>query len=1047
MKKLVSILLALVMLLSLVPVALAEEGNVAQVGETGYATLAEAIEAVADGGTVTLLAAVTDLDTIKITGGKKVDLNLNGKSITFNADNHFTVDNGALNVTGAGKISSSHGNDDNTWLPTIYAYGTDTNKADYSVVTIGKDVVIDNQGSYGLAIGHSNKKAYGAKVIVNGTVTSTYGFTVTGNATATDGNIPEITVTESGKIETADGSGIYAAGYGVYNIAGTLSGTEFGIEIRAGKLNVANTAKISATGNFSDPVPNGNGSTVTGAAIAVSQHTTNLPIEVNIKGGEISETGKNGYALYEIDTVKNETAENVSKDVSITVSGGSFNGNVYSTNKKLTITGGSFSSDPSAYVAAGYKAVNANGTYTVKILDEAKVAAIGNVKYDTLAEAVAAVKDNETITLLDNVTLSGDLAINNGKTFTIDLNGKTLGGADLFINGSAFVTAKNGTISGDVWLKTTDKDQKYNSFTLAEDAKIETAGYGIVVTQIAVGANNYGSVVDIQGSVTGKESALWVLGNIKTDLKTAKNPVTVTVGPKAKLINNDAAKDSTSLQMAGACVVTVADGAQVTGGTAIEVRAGNLTVNGGIITGTGTPTEVKPNGNGSSTKGAGIGIAQHTTKLPINVTVSGGTISGHTAFLESNPQGNDEAAQAGITLSVAGGKFEAINGGTNAVSSESGKTGFITGGTFSVNPIDYVQKGYAVTKVKDNEFTVAPVKDTAAVEVTNNSDAGKTSVTIDTITPDNASGGDTNTIDISSLDTGKPTNEIKVNESQLNQIMNPTATKPVEFKLSSKLSVAFSAAAAQNIASQSGFTGEIILTVTPNATVTGTELTAKNSVANAKSQVVTVTLTGGASGATPAELYAAATAKGKVTITVPFDMTGYNRLNVYYLDPTTGKAVHVGRATYDTNAGTATFDVEHFSSYVLVPGKSSSGGGSSSGSGSVGSGAHTVTSDLTGTITKVTVDGKTVASKHYTVSGGNVTFTEAFMKTLSNGTHKVTIETATKIARGTFTVDNGTKPVVSSKTGDAGIALYAGMALASVMGGGLVLTSRKRRSH
>ena len=61
MKKLVSILLALVMLLSLVPVALAEEGNVAQVGETGYATLAEAIEAVADGGTVTLLAAVTDL--------------------------------------------------------------------------------------------------------------------------------------------------------------------------------------------------------------------------------------------------------------------------------------------------------------------------------------------------------------------------------------------------------------------------------------------------------------------------------------------------------------------------------------------------------------------------------------------------------------------------------------------------------------------------------------------------------------------------------------------------------------------------------------------------------------------------------------------------------------------------------------------------------------------------------------------------------------------------------------------------------------------------
>ena len=61
-------------------------------------------------------------------------------------------------------------------------------------------------------------------------------------------------MTESGKIVSADGAAIYAAGYGTYNIAGPLSGTEFGIEIRAGKLNVEDTAKISATGNFSDPV-------------------------------------------------------------------------------------------------------------------------------------------------------------------------------------------------------------------------------------------------------------------------------------------------------------------------------------------------------------------------------------------------------------------------------------------------------------------------------------------------------------------------------------------------------------------------------------------------------------------------------------------------------------------------------------------------------------------------------------------------------------------------------------------------------------------------
>ena len=412
-RKLLSVLLTFCLAFSLLPTAaLADEGdasgNVAKIGEQGYATLQAAINAATtENSTVTLLKDVTELETISITGGKKVDLNLNEKNITFKADNYFLVDNGALNVTGKGNITSSHGNDNNTWLPTIYAYGTDTDTANYSVVTVGKDVVIDNRGSYGLAIGHKDYKAYGAKVIVEGTVKSTYGFTVTGNAKATQGNIPEITVTESGKIVSTDGSAIYAAGYGIYTIAGTLSGTEFGIEIRAGKLNVEDTAKISATGNFSDPVPNGNGSTVTGAAIAVSQHTTNLPIDVNIKGGEISETGTNGHALYEIDTVRNEEAGNVAKDVSITVSGGSFNGNVYSTNNKLSITGGAFTD---------------------------------------IANAVKYAADNATIKLAGDVTQ--DVTIPDGKTVTLDLGGNKLtnvSGHTITNNGTLFVTG-NGTV-------------------------------------------------------------------------------------------------------------------------------------------------------------------------------------------------------------------------------------------------------------------------------------------------------------------------------------------------------------------------------------------------------------------------------------------------------------------------------------------------------------------------------------------------------------------------------------------------------------------------
>lgn len=132
-RKFLSILLTLAMVLTLLPVSAMAEGEtavaaVAKVGETEYATLAEAVNAVQDGETVTLLADVTELETISITGGKKVDLNLNEKNITFKADNYFLVDNGALNVTGKGNITSSHGNDDKTWLPTIYAYGTNADR-------------------------------------------------------------------------------------------------------------------------------------------------------------------------------------------------------------------------------------------------------------------------------------------------------------------------------------------------------------------------------------------------------------------------------------------------------------------------------------------------------------------------------------------------------------------------------------------------------------------------------------------------------------------------------------------------------------------------------------------------------------------------------------------------------------------------------------------------------------------------------------------------------------------------------------------------------
>ena len=115
----------------------------------------------------------------------------------------------------------------------------------------------------------------------------------------------------------------------------------------------------------------------------------------------------------------------------------------------------------------------------------------------------------------------------------------------------------------------------------------------------------------------------------------------------------------------------------------------------------------------------------------------------------------------------------------------------------------------------------------------------------------------------------------------------------------------------------------------------------------------------------------------------------------------------------------------------------------SSGSGSSYTGGHTFTTDLEpGSITGVFVDGKKLDSRYYTVSGSDVTLTADYLKTLRSGKHTVKIENATKVATGSFTL-SGSGAVQSSRTGDAGIAIYAAMSAVSFLGSAAWLRKRK----
>ena len=144
---------------------------------------------------------------------------------------------------------------------------------------------------------------------------------------------------------------------------------------------------------------------------------------------------------------------------------------------------------------------------------------------------------------------------------------------------------------------------------------------------------------------------------------------------------------------------------------------------------------------------------------------------------------------------------------------------------------------------------------------------------------------------------------------------------------------------------------------------------------------------------------------------------------------------------------TVTFASDKTAVYGLMT-RTSSGG--SSGSGSSYTSGQSFTTDLPAdSINRVTVNGKKLDSKYYTVSsngsGSIVTLTDAYLATLKAGKYTVKIENKTHVSTGTFTIKaDGT--LSSPRTADAGVCLYAAMALMSGTGAAYVTLRRKKEN-
>lgn len=1019
MKKLLSTIMALVMLLSLVPMAVATEGvelteanSEAQINGLYYKTLDDAVSKVANGDTIKLVKDVTLTQTIVINDkeAKTIVLDLAGKTLKGNIDFY------------AGDLTIQNGTIDGR----VYANATNADM-EYGHLTIAKDAVIKggfdgNGNSNAVLLWQAEVSAnnYGATVDIYGTLEKN--LWVIGNIKTdltTAENPCVVNIHDGAVIKGEDGTGVAVQGAAKVTVGKAAITGSTGIEVRAGELTV-DGATVVGTAKPTTITPNGNGTTTDGAGIAVAQHTTKLPIKVTINSGDIS-----GYsALYQSNPQKND-AEFVEK-VSVAVNGGTFkaiNGGtcgVYSENNCVTISGGAFTDLANAVKYAA---------------DGAIITLAGDAKGDIVIPA------GKTITLdlgghkLTNV--SGDTITNEG-TLTITGTGTvdnvTHTKAALYNKGTA--TLNGGTFERSAEAGVDSGNNGGNSFYTILNHGVMTVNEGVVVNNkghySSLFENGYYSYNN-QDGVTNP-SLIINGGTFDGGLNTIKND------DNAKLvIENGMFKNYTQACVQNHHVAEIHGGEyignkaaavincgstkcgvdethdrhimSITGGNFkgdLNVTYGKLTIEGGTFTVdpskfvTGTNLVVVPN----------VGKTEYTVQPKTSEDGTVTKVEGNTKT-ETKTDGNTKTET----------KTDLVTGATTETKTETKVEGNVTTKTETVTEKNAAGETTKVTETVTTEKTENGGKTTVVTKKDTLNKTETTEVTGVTV-PTTASDV---TLDV------KNTTNVAVNKDSMTALKSDAVkdviieTKDATLKLDKTAVKTMES----NVPTNGKMTLNVTVTEEKNATTTEiekvkVEVTAKNEAGQNVFPENT------------------ANTNGLINITIPY--TGNAKyLDLWYI-AANASATYMGR--FPVVNGFVSFDVKHFSQYDLIPVASSGSSVIKTGAGSsAASTTQTVTTDLTpGSITKVTVDGKVVDAKYYTVSGSNVTFTAEFLKTLKNGSHTVTVENATKIAKGVFTVNNPTT-AQSPTTADAGIALYAGMAIASVMGTGVVFTSRKRKNH
>ena len=352
-----------------------------------YPTLAAAVEAATAGATIKLLSNETAVaGKCEIT--KNITLDLNGKKLARdnNAATLFVIKDATLTINGATAGSTLVGR--LNVGDSVYNGGVRTAHWDGALVINGGTYSVGN----GQTVIHVNGDCLDAAVTIN-------------NATLT----------------SPTDNGVQFNGKGTFAINNSTINGATAVYMKAGTLTIDKDSKINATATtWTAPVANHNGSNPTGDAI-VMDSTTGYQGAISLTvadGAQVTKVAEGAATIRE--TITDATESTTVKIDAPTIGG-------------IALT-------------EAFLAKVANGSAQLP----GYVATIGTVPYQTLAAAVAAAKNDDTIKVIADCTVADAILVD--KAVTLDATGKTVTCAAMypfFVKGGD-LTITDGTFTQNV---------------------------------------------------------------------------------------------------------------------------------------------------------------------------------------------------------------------------------------------------------------------------------------------------------------------------------------------------------------------------------------------------------------------------------------------------------------------------------------------------------------------------------------------------------------------------------------------------------------------